>query len=63
MLRRVFAIFKNVTIFWSNYNLDLRSYGKLFVLVFTHAAHVDPPKNAIKIQRFIKNDSDNMIPE
>ena len=33
---RVFAILKNVPIFWSNYNLNLRCYGQLFVLVFRY---------------------------
>ena len=34
MLWRGFVIFLNVTIFWSNYKLDLRSYAELFVLVY-----------------------------
>ena len=32
MLWRVCAFFKNVPNFWSNYNLDLRSYGQLLSL-------------------------------
>ena len=30
----IFCNFLNVTFFWSNYNLELRSYGQLFVLIF-----------------------------
>ena len=39
MLRRGFAIFQNVTIFRSNYNLVLRSYGQLFVLVLLYVRY------------------------
>ena len=53
MLWRGFAIFENDTIFWSNYNIDLRSYGQLFVLVYKlfHSIHLHTSTLSCKLAK------------
>ena len=50
MVQRGFVIFQNVPIFWSNYNLDLSSYGQLFVLGYGYSVRENIAATVVKMR-------------